>query len=106
MSYIYDTSYISSIIADLCKPSNQIRRIMHLLQPHEILLDTPRAYKPIKNTDTPSLVVRPTAARSSKGLLSHDSTCAFFVVVDVAGGVPEAVGSSKEGLAVRGEAVG
>jgi hypothetical protein len=32
--------------------------------------------------------------------LSHDGACAFFVVVHVAGGVAEAVGGGKEGLAV------
>jgi hypothetical protein len=87
-------------------PSNQIRRIPHLLQPHKILLDTPRTHKPIKDTHTPRLVVRPTPARPAEGLLPHHGARALVVVVYVAGGVAEAVGSGEEGLTVCSEAVG
>ena len=93
-------SYNSFNIPEPIKLSNQIRRIMHVLQPHKVLLDTPRAYKPIKNTNTPSLIVRPAPACSAERLLSHDSARAFLVVVDVAGTIAEEVGGSEEGLPI------
>ncbi|KAF8219090.1 ALDH-like protein, partial [Tricholoma matsutake] len=83
--------------------SNQIRRIPNLLQPHKILLDTPRTNKPIKNTHTPRFIIRSAPARTSERLLAHHCARALVIVVDVASDVAKPGGPCEEGLAGGGE---
>ena len=84
------TLLVLSSSSPLHSNSNQIRRVPKLLQPHRILLDTPRTNEPIKNTNAPRLIIRP-ASRTTKRLLPY-SARALLGVVYVASGVPEGVG--------------
>jgi hypothetical protein len=79
--------------------SDQIGRILKLLQPDKVLLDAPRADEPIKDAHAARLVVRPASARAAERLLAHGGARAFFVVVHVAGCVAQDVCGADEGLA-------
>lgn len=78
---------------------------MEVLHAHKVLLDAPCADEPVEDTDASSLVVRPTAARTTERLLAHHSTSAFLVVINVSGSIAEPVGGGEKCLALGGEAI-
>ncbi len=83
--------------------SHQVRRILEIFQPNKVLLDAPRAYEAIENTDATRLIVRPASTSTTEWLLPDHSPSAFFVVVHVTGSVAELVIGFDQGFAVRGE---
>jgi hypothetical protein len=76
---------------------------MEFLQPNKVLLDAPSAHKSIKDTNTPSFIIRPTAASTPKRLLSHHRTSTFVVVVYVTSRVTQFVGGRQECVTVGSE---
>jgi len=76
----------------------QVTRVAIFLQSNETLLDTPRRYEPVKDADTPSLVVRTTTPGTSERLLPNDSSRTLFVVIHVSGSVAEPIGGLDEHL--------
>lgn len=78
---------------------------MEVLHADEVLFNTPRTDESVEDTDASSLVVRPAGTSTTEGLLSHHSTRAFIVVVDVSSSIAESVGSSEKSLALGGESI-
>jgi hypothetical protein len=75
---------------------NQIRRISKLFQSNKILLDASRTHKPIENTHTARLIIRPTRSRTPKRLLPNHSTRAFLIIIDIPSSIPQPVRSRDQ----------
>jgi hypothetical protein len=84
---------------------HKVTGISEILDAHETLFDAPRTDKPIVDANTSGLVVRPTAPSSAEGLLTHNCTCAFLVVVYIPRRIAEFIGGRKEGRTGGREAV-
>jgi len=56
---------------------------MEFLQPNKVFLDAVRANKSIKDTNTPSFIIRSTCASTTNRLLSYDGASAFIIAVYV-----------------------
>lgn len=82
----------------------QVGRVQVVLEPDEVLLDTPCRYKAVEDGHAAGLVVCATGTRATEWLLSDNSTRALLVVVDVAGGVAQPVRRLQQSLAVGGKA--
>jgi len=76
---------------------------MEILQPNKVFLDAPSANKSIKDTNTPSFIIRPTSACTTERLLAYHGTCTFFVIVYITSRVTQFVGCSKECVTVCSE---
>ena len=83
---------------------HQVARVAILLQSNKSLLDAPRRYEAIKDTDASSLVVGAAAPGTSEGLLTNNSSRALLVVVHITGSVAKPVRGFDEHPPVRSEA--
>ena len=83
---------------------NQVRGVDVVFQSDKVLLDTPGRNEAVEESHASSLVVGTTCASTAEGLLTHNGTGTFLVIVYVSGRVAELVGSVDESLAVRSEA--
>lgn len=84
--------------------SNDVRWVLEILQPHEVLLDASGRHKAIEDTNAPCFIVGAACARAAERLLSNNSTCALLVIVHIAGRIAQLVRGDEERLSVSGEA--
>lgn len=84
--------------------SNDVRWVLEILQPHEVLLDASGGHKAIEYVNAPCFIVCPACACAAERLLSNNSTCALLVVVHIAGRIAQLVRGSEECLSVSREA--
>lgn len=83
----------------------KIGRIEVILQRHEVFLDTPRRHKAIEDRHASCLVVCAACSSTAERLLPDDGAGALLIVVHVAGGVAQLVGSKEQCLALLRESV-
>ena len=83
--------------------SDLIARVFHLLGPHKLLFDAPRAHEPHQQVHAPRLVVRAARSRAPERLLPHHRPGALAVDVEIARRVPQRVLRVPDGFPVGRE---
>jgi len=88
----------------LLSTSCQVRRIIEVFQPNEVLFDAAHTHEAVEDRDAARFIVCSACPATTERLLAYDRPCTFVVVVHVTGGVTEFVSCMDQSLALGGKA--
>ena len=83
--------------------SDHIARVLVTSDINKGLLDAPRRYEAIKDTDRPGFIVRAACSSTAEWLLANDSARTLVIVVNISGGIAKTIGGVHERTTIRCE---